>query len=120
MAKEYYAKGGYSGQAEIDWIEEPERNRTEVARLTETVANAEARAQVELGRLAEFGQKGVAEDKDRAEELYRLSAEQGDDLGQYCLGLYYIKAYALKYFTLSANQGHSKASSAKYRVENNF
>jgi TPR repeat protein len=94
-----------------------ERNRTEVARLTEAVANAEAQAQVELNRLAEFGQKEVAEDKDRAEELYRLSAKQGDDLGQYrdCLGLYYIKAYALKYFTLSANQGRSKASSAKYR-----
>jgi TPR repeat protein len=119
-AKEFYAKGGYSGQAAIDRIEEPERNRAEVARLTEAVANGEAKAQAELGRLAEFGQKGVAEDKARAEELYRLSADQGNDLGQYYLGLYYVKAYALKYFTLAADQGNSDASSAKYRAENYF
>ncbi len=119
-AKEYYAKGGYSGQAAIDRIEEPERNRAEVARLTEAVANGEAKAQAELGRLTELGQKGVPEDKARAEELYRLSVEQGNDLGQYYLGLYYVKVYAIKYLTLSAEQGNSEASSAKYRAENYF
>jgi TPR repeat protein len=119
-AKEYYAKGGCSGQAAVDRIEEPERNRAEVARLTEAVANGEAKAQAELGRLAEFGQKGVPEDKARAVELYRLSADQGNDLGQYYLGLHYVKEHALKYFALAAEQGNSDASNAKYRAENYF
>jgi TPR repeat protein len=112
-AKEYYAKAGYSGQSAIDRIEEPERNRAEVARLTEAVANGDAEAQAQLGWLYYQGQKGVEQDKDRALELYRLSADQNNALGNYYLGLYYVKEHALKYFEVAANLGNYSASNAR-------
>jgi TPR repeat protein len=112
-AKEYFAKAGYNGQAAIDRIEEPERNRAEVARLTEAVAKGDPEAQAQLGWLHQYGQKGVALDTTRAEELYRLSADQANALGNYYLGLYYIKEVAAKYFALAADQGNYNASNAR-------
>jgi TPR repeat protein len=109
-AKEYYAKGGDNGASAVWRLEEPERNRAELQRLTDAADGGGADAQAELGRVYEYGTLGTTADPDRAESLYAAAAGGGSAQGKYYLGLFLIKVRARKHLQEAADLGQSDAS----------
>jgi uncharacterized alpha-E superfamily protein len=57
-----------------------------------------------------YGQLGAAVDLDRAEGLYRRSADAGYSQAQYQLGLFLLRQHVLRYLKLAADQYHGDAS----------
>ena len=110
LAKGFYQRAGAVGAPSVHRLEEGDRNRAEVERLTAAAEAGDAHAQLQLGRVLEYGQLGAAVDKGRAEGLYRLSAEAGYSQAQYQLGLFLIRQHVLRYLKLAADQGHGDAS----------
>ena len=48
--------------------------------------------------------------RERAEQLYRLSADAGYAEAQYRLGLFALRRHAQRYLGLAAGQGHADAA----------
>ncbi len=110
LAKECYRRAGAIGAASVHRLEEEDRNKAEVQRLTDAADAGDTHAQLQLGKVLEYGQLGATVDKERAERLYRLSADAGYSQAQYQLGLFLLRQHVLKYFQLAADQGHGDAS----------
>ena len=74
-------------------------------------------AQVAIGLRYELGQYGLSIDREKAEYWYRLSAEQGDKIGQYFLANYYMGwngvrvdiLQAVLLYKKAAAQGHEES-----------
>ena len=110
LAKESYRRAGAIGAASVQRLEEEDRNMAEVQRLEAAAAGGDTHAQLQLGRVLDYGQLGAAVDMARAEQLYRQSADAGHSPAQYQLSLFLIRQHVLRYLQLAADQGHMDAS----------
>ncbi len=95
-----------------------------VAELEKEAKNGNADAQVELGRLYYYGERGVNKDYTEAVKWFQKAVDKGNVFGKYCLGICYdegngmgkkyTKAYslykeALNAFSKMAENGDAKA-----------
>lgn len=93
-----------------------QENREEIDRLEKEVKRGDLGAQYSLARMYYKGE-GIAENKEKALELYTKSAEQGNRDAQYNLGCMYYngecgsenKEKASELFNKSAEQGYEAA-----------
>ncbi len=120
LAREYYRRSGSKGESGLLRLDEEDRSKAELQRLTEAADGGDTDSQLQLGKTLEYGWLGVTVDIERAERLYRQAAEAGYSQAQYHLGLFLIKNSAKKFLQLAADQGHWDAISTLSRINYYF
>jgi TPR repeat protein len=120
LARGYYTKAGAKGQDGLGRLDEADRTKAELQRLTDAAEGGDAASQLQLGGVLEYGWMGSAVDLDRAESMYRRAADAGNGQAQYTYGLFLIKNRSRKYLQLAADQGNYDASTFAYKISNYF
>jgi TPR repeat protein len=120
LARDFYTKAGPKGLEGLARLDEADRSKAELQRLTEAAEGGDADSRLQLGKVLEYGWMGATVDLDRAESLYRQAADAGNAAAQYTLGLFLIKTRARDYIQLAVNQGHWDAPTYLNRISYNF